>query len=278
VWILNELEKMCADKKVMVYANRYDYVDYVWKYNQEIDKFNYWIAQYPWRNWVNWFTDYFKQWWTDLFNMQKAPNLPASRPPNGWELWQIVASSGVGNELGFYSDELDFNVSRRPKDEFFAWLGLPDRLAPPPVIDDARLLKLEEDVAVCNQSLALLAAIVSNLQDDQHTHGEEPPPLPDGTKKIVIANGGAKEWAPLSFSKGLNEAGRPKFEIYPGDSRPASERVFVANGTPITVELTVTKGDGARHAYKIIEQPKIMTNRGVGVYPDAEMYIEIKYL
>lgn len=241
VWFLEQLEQKFPDKRVLVYGNRYDYVDLIWKYNKTIDRFNYWIAQYPWRNWVQYFTEYFKVWWNDLFGtFQKQPKLPVHLPPNAWEIWQVVASSGIGNELGFESDELDYNITRRTKDEFFKWLGLPKRLTeqppePPPTDPDnppsgiylpndkaAELRAHLELVGAHNDdALACLAEGIPIYQGTEPPPDEEPPteppveppvePEPDYFKTYNYAYKGGEK---ANFYRGkINEtSGRTKLD------------------------------------------------------------------
>ena len=60
--------------------------------------------------------------------------MPKGRGPDDWEIWQVVDRSGIGHELGFESDSVDFNVTRRTKESFIKWIGKPERwgVEPPP--------------------------------------------------------------------------------------------------------------------------------------------------
>lgn len=123
-----QLKQKFPDKQIIFYANRYDYQDWMKPYSNGADSFPYWVAQYPWRSWMGGLTDWFKSWWSALFvSGTKRPYLPSWLPQDHWELWQVVDNSGIGQELGFESDELDFNVSRRKKDAFIEWIGAPAR-------------------------------------------------------------------------------------------------------------------------------------------------------
>jgi hypothetical protein len=137
-----------APKRSLLYAGKYTYKDWLSPYTDYFDGVPLWIAQYPWSNWLSGLTDYFKNWWSDLFgDGARSPALPPSRGADDWEIWQVVASSGIGNELGFASDSLDFNITRRTKVDFYEWLGITDEPEPPPEeITLAQRLKIAEEL------------------------------------------------------------------------------------------------------------------------------------
>lgn len=111
-------------RKVLLYCNKYTYVDWIYKFTKEVNNFPMWIAQYPWQNWTSGLTEWFKAWWTAVFaKLERRPAMPSVRPSDDWEIWQVISASGIGNELGFSSEELDFNVTRRKKADFYAWIG-----------------------------------------------------------------------------------------------------------------------------------------------------------
>ena len=125
VYFLEKLEQDFPDRKIFIYANRYTYDAWLSLYTKGADRFPYWIAQYPWRNWWDTFTEYFKNYWIALvLGEEKKPTLPYARrvKPDDWELWQIGEKTKIGQELGFAGDDLDFNISRRSKEDFFEFI------------------------------------------------------------------------------------------------------------------------------------------------------------
>jgi hypothetical protein len=128
VYFMEALKHNFPGKRIFFYANKWDYKDWMKPFSDGADSFPYWIAQYPWKNWIANFTDWFKKWWHDLFvSGTRRPGMPNWLPQDHWELWQVIDASGIGQELGFDSDELDFNVSRRKKEDFIEWIGVPER-------------------------------------------------------------------------------------------------------------------------------------------------------
>ena len=121
-------------KRCLLYVGKYTYKDWLSPYTDYFDDVPLWIAQYPWTNWLTTLTEYFKNWWSDVFgDGSRDPSLPPGK--DDWEIWQVVASSGIGNELGFTSDSLDFNITRRTKEDFYDWLGITDEQPPEPPDD-----------------------------------------------------------------------------------------------------------------------------------------------
>lgn len=121
VFFMDELQRRFPNLKIFIYSNRYTYDDWMARYTDGYNKYPYWIAQYPWKDWLNTFTEWFKTFWQEvILKGVRTPTLPKAR--KDWELWQFIAASGIGNELGFDSDELDFNISRLPKEEFIKFI------------------------------------------------------------------------------------------------------------------------------------------------------------
>lgn len=128
VFFMEALKHKFPGKQIIFYSNRYDYQDWMKRYHNGADNFPLWLAQYHAKNWVSNFTEKFKNYWRRLIVEHKeAPTMPYWLPQDHWEIWQIIDASGIGHELGFDSDELDFNVSRRKKDSFIEWIGVPER-------------------------------------------------------------------------------------------------------------------------------------------------------
>jgi len=129
---MKELQTRFPNKRIILYANRYDYKDWLSPYTSEGKNFPFWIAQYPYANWANGLTDQFKSFWEKVFlTLEYKPTMPPERQANDWEMWQVVSASNIGIELGFDSDELDFNITRRKKQEFYDWLSFVSQPEPP---------------------------------------------------------------------------------------------------------------------------------------------------
>ena len=147
-----------------------DNYDQITKTELEPHKHAYWLARWPWHNWVDWAKwpeatrEEFKRYWsTELQTLAYGPSaLPNSRP--SWDLWQFVGNgSGIGHELGFQSDELDFNISRLTKEAFYAWLDFQEEeeeepTDPPIIIDPPDETDEEFDVDIDE-----LVASIDNL-------------------------------------------------------------------------------------------------------------------
>lgn len=122
VYFMEQLERDFPGKRIMLYCGKYTYDGWITLYTKRLDRFPLWHAQYPWATWLDDLTSYFKDWWIKLFNGQQSPRLPVVRGSDDWELWQIGATTGLGNELGFpTTDSLDVNLSRRGLKDFYLW-------------------------------------------------------------------------------------------------------------------------------------------------------------
>lgn len=131
--------------RAMTYCSPDSYRDNIRKYEPEVDMFDYWAAHWPWKNWTNWHQwdaqtkQEFQDFWTNA--ILNPDNLVGEYPRmygirNGqWDIWQMIAASGIGHEFGFQSDELDFNISYMPKEQFLKWLmyKVDEENNPPPV-------------------------------------------------------------------------------------------------------------------------------------------------
>jgi hypothetical protein len=137
---LRALEKKFPGKRIFIYANYYDYVGWIKSYTNAVDRFPLWIAQYPWKTWTGTLTDWFRKYWTKFIKGEEylQPKLPAGRGPDDWEIRQMIAASAIGQESGFESDELDFNISRRLKEDFVQYIlgeqQLPENPDPVPTV------------------------------------------------------------------------------------------------------------------------------------------------
>jgi len=124
-------------RKHLVYTNKYIYQELKTLTNQ-FDEYPYWHAQYPYNDWLH-FTTTFMAYMDRLFELRNtAPALPSSKGPNDWEIWQIGANTGVGDNLGFERTHLDICISRRTHGEFIKWVhedNLDSQLPPPPPPD-----------------------------------------------------------------------------------------------------------------------------------------------
>lgn len=123
---MNQLIKDFPDKRIKFYSNKYDYAEW-FDFYYDFDQFSYHHAQYPWSKWEveSYRVPQLLQTLKDIFGGTRGPNLPASR--SDYEMWQIGANTGIGNELGFVADYLDVNVSRRPLEEFRTYSHLERR-------------------------------------------------------------------------------------------------------------------------------------------------------
>jgi hypothetical protein len=154
-YFLKQLIKDFPDKRVKFYSNRYDYMDWFRRY-YNFDGFDYHHAQYPWARWDNVSPYWLPKLYEDLkaiFSGQTTPNLPDSRKPDNYVLWQVGAYTGIGLELGYGSDYLDINVSKMPLEDFRQWAGLYRRWQPEdpepkpePLTVEERLDRLEQAV------------------------------------------------------------------------------------------------------------------------------------
>lgn len=152
-YFLRQLESDFPARQVKMYSNRYDYMDWFQRY-YNFDEFHYHHAQYPWANWnVNayWFPQLLNTI-KSIFGGERGPNLPDSRKPDNYVVWQVGANTGIGEELGFGADYLDINVSKLPLEEFRQWSGLynrwnPEGQEPPtPLTLEERVERLEKAV------------------------------------------------------------------------------------------------------------------------------------
>lgn len=141
---LTQLQNDFPDKIAELYTNKYIYQTWL-QYYYNFDIFPYHHAQYPHNNWVN--PESFSELLvilSNIFSGNTKPNLPDSRKPDNYDMWQIASNTGIGFELGYGADYLDVNVSRLPLEEYREWAGLYDRWSPeiviPPEDDDGEII------------------------------------------------------------------------------------------------------------------------------------------
>ncbi len=84
----------------------------------------------------------------------------------------------------------------------------------------------------------------------------------------------------LSFIKGSNNNKLPKFEFYPGDSKPTAERIYVKTGEKLKVIPGSRKvGDAGRTGWKLDKNEYIpKTNRSAPIPAGTDLYIEEKFI
>lgn len=131
-YFLKQLIKDFPDRKVKMYSNKYDYQDWFQPF-YNFDIFDYHHAQYPWYRWDNvkpWYIPQLMAFIKETFGGVRTPNLPVSRKPGDYALWQMGAYTGIGEELGYGVDYLDMNVSKLPLEDFRQWSGLYKRWQP----------------------------------------------------------------------------------------------------------------------------------------------------
>jgi len=80
-----------------------------------------------------------------------------------------------------------------------------------------------------------------------------PTPMPAGTLWLIVKPDQDKGWALARFAKSYNKAGRPIMEIYPGDSKPVSERIKILKGERVLAYDTIVLADGGGKYWKLVE-------------------------
>ena len=125
---LKAMQKRYPNKRIGLYANKYFYKDNLRVYTAEVDGWAYWVAQYPWGNWITNVTEYFINWWAMVFSsLTKKPSMPPSRGADDWEIWQVGDRTGFGKFLGLGGRDVDINITRRTWANFILWVGKPSR-------------------------------------------------------------------------------------------------------------------------------------------------------
>ena len=134
VRFLKAMQRRYPNKRIGLYANRYFYHDWLKFYTNEFDDWPYYVAGYPWRNWITNLTSYFYEWWEKVYaTLAKTPTMPKGRGEDDWEIWQVSDKTGFGKFLGVGTRDIDLNISRRIKSEFVKWLGKPKRWSNEPI-------------------------------------------------------------------------------------------------------------------------------------------------
>ena len=145
-----QLRSDFPSKRIAIYTNKYIYQGWAQAY-YDFGSFLYHHAQYTWNKWYDVNLVALFASLSDLFSGGISPNLPVSRMPDGYFVWQVASQTGIGHELGFGADYLDVNVSKLPLEDFRQWSGLYNRWNPdgevpsppdPPVIENPPLTKL----------------------------------------------------------------------------------------------------------------------------------------
>lgn len=272
VSFLKGLEATYPGKRAIVYAGPSNYMDLIRNWDAEIDRFPYWVARYPWYNWTDWdkwpayTVQRFKDFWTNLFGSwsEWKPPMPRTRGEDDWEIAQVIAASGIGNELGFASDELDFNVTRRTKDEFYKWLGWEFEPEEPGEDDDM------EKIDLILEKMEELRDIVVDLEKNLASHHLDvmakfsevpntPETPPAGVKAVKTRTDYGGQRVYLSWYKQENKQGAPLFIFYPSDGAKVAERVYVKPGATVYVERDGrVVGDGGNAAWKVANPIPVM--------------------
>lgn len=125
---LKAMKQRYPTKKIGLYSNKYFYQDWLRAYTAEVDEWPFWIAQYPWGNWITNLTQYFVSWWDAVFTtLTKRPSMPSSRSADEWEIWQLSDKTGFGEFFGLGGRDVDINITRRTWQQFIEYTGIPDR-------------------------------------------------------------------------------------------------------------------------------------------------------
>ena len=113
----------------------------------------------------------------------------------------------------------------------------------------------------------------------------EEPEMPEEPKEpevnfVEVFTDKQKGLVNLSFIKGTNNNKMPKFEIYPGDSKPTIERIYVKTGEKLKVIPGSRKvGDAGRTGWKLDKNEYIpRTKRSAQIPPGTDLYIEEKFI
>ncbi len=124
--MMDALIERYPDKMVDMYSNFYIYRDWFRAFYPKFDSYYYHQAQYPYAAWTN-ITASFMNFWAGVFaGFGFKPTVPPSRKGR-WLLWQFVDRSGLGKYFGVGSPNLDFNISKLKREEFFDLVGRPER-------------------------------------------------------------------------------------------------------------------------------------------------------
>ena len=105
--------------------------------------------------------------------------------------------------------------------------------------------KLEEVLG--NQAL-ILAKLNADPEEPEPEPDPEPPAQPEYKVRVTADKTNAR------FVYRTKVSGVPIFQIYPGDSRPVSERIQYKKNDLLAVEPGRVRGDGGMYCYKLIER------------------------
>jgi hypothetical protein len=156
IYFLKELQTKFPDKKIFIYIGYYGYRDWMKPYTDEVDNFYIWYARYPWKNWVETFTQWFRTYWTRFIQGEVTTTLPKGMKVP--EIRQIVGKSGIGHESGFDSDSLDFNIAEKELEDFHKFfLGddyVPDP-EPEPVSEVETHDKVLQELSIAKEKITI---------------------------------------------------------------------------------------------------------------------------
>jgi hypothetical protein len=149
---MNALEAKYPDKKIFIYTRKDLYDTWLTPYTTNMTRFPLWHAKYPYYDWDDHTEQWFVDWWWRVFGnfTYSSIGLPYERFDDEYDIWQVGDRTRIGDEWGVEKPDVDTNVSRRERQDFLDFIGLPKRLGgvveppqppvvEPPVTGDATL-------------------------------------------------------------------------------------------------------------------------------------------
>lgn len=111
-------------------------------------------------------------------------------------------------------------------------------------------------VPIIYSAPATATPTITNTPLPTNTPKPEPtsPPAPSGQIWVEVRpENPDKNWALCRFVYKYNDAGKPVMQIYPGDSKPTSERIKIPRGEHVLVYKPKVAADGGGFYWKLVD-------------------------